>query len=73
MASTCHAAVTIEFVCNSYQRGQPFQFNLGEGEVIKGVDMGMMNMCEGERRRLTLPAHLGYGKRGSGKTASRVL
>ena len=35
--------------------------------MIKGVDLGLMNMCEGEKRRLTIPPILAYGDRGYGK------
>merc|ERR1712110_964650 len=50
----------------SYDRGQPFTFKLGAGMVIKGWDQGLQNMCPGEKRKLTIPAHLGYGDRGAG-------
>lgn len=51
----------------SYDRNQTYDFTLGERQVIKGVDMGLMNMCEGERRRLTVPPILAYGDGGYGK------
>lgn len=51
---------------SSVDRNQPFQFNLGRGEVIKGWDEGVAGMKVGETRRLTIPAHLGYGARGAG-------
>ncbi len=49
---------------SSRDRGQPFQFNLGRGEVIKGWDEGVASMKVGGRRKLTIPSDLGYGPRG---------
>ncbi|XP_068179279.1 peptidyl-prolyl cis-trans isomerase FKBP14 [Antennarius striatus] len=46
---------------------QPVWFTLGSQEVIKGWDKGLQNMCTGERRKLTIPPTLGYGKEGKGK------
>ena len=51
---------------SSVDRGQPFQFVLGVGQVIKGWDEGVADMKVGEKRRLILPAELGYGQRGAG-------
>src|SRR5947207_8959852 len=51
---------------SSRDRGQPFQFVIGVGKVIKGWDEGVMSMKVGGRRKLTIPAQLGYGARGAG-------
>lgn len=51
---------------SSVDRGQPFGFNLGAGEVIAGWDQGVAGMKVGGKRRLTIPADLGYGDRGAG-------
>ena len=51
---------------SSRDRGLPFQFNLGAGEVIRGWDEGVQGMKVGGIRKLTIPAQLGYGRRGAG-------
>ncbi|KAL5333995.1 FK506-binding protein 2 [Aspergillus crustosus] len=50
----------------SYNRGTPFKFKLGAGRVIKGWDQGLLDMCVGEKRTLTIPPEFGYGDRGVG-------
>jgi FKBP-type peptidyl-prolyl cis-trans isomerase len=51
---------------SSVDRNQPFTFTIGVGRVIKGWDEGVMSMKIGEKRRLFIPAELGYGSRGAG-------
>lgn len=51
---------------SSKDRGQPFEFDLGAGMVIRGWDEGVQGMKEGGVRNLIIPAELGYGARGAG-------
>lgn len=51
---------------SSVDRGQPFQFPLGAGRVIRGWDEGVVGMLIGEKRELKIAPELGYGNRGAG-------
>jgi len=52
----------------SWDRGQPFEFTLGGGQVIQGWDEGVEGMKVGGRRKLIIPPDLGYGAQGSPPT-----
>ncbi len=74
--ATAGAKVTVHYVGVSFStgeefdaswnRGQPFEFKLGKGQVIPGWDQGVAGMRVGGRRRLTIPSALAYGARGAG-------
>jgi len=51
---------------SSRDRGEAFTFQLGVGQVIKGWDQGLLDMCPGDQRKLTIPSDLAYGSSGAG-------
>uniref|UniRef100_A0A8R1HH08 peptidylprolyl isomerase n=1 Tax=Caenorhabditis japonica TaxID=281687 RepID=A0A8R1HH08_CAEJA len=64
---SCHYVLTLENgkkIDSSRDRGQPFKFKIGKGEVIKGWDQGVAQMSVGEKSKLTISSDLGYGARG---------
>lgn len=51
---------------SSYDRGEPFETQIGTGQVIKGWDLGVVGMKVGGKRKLTIPPSLGYGDQAVG-------
>ena len=51
---------------SSVDRGRPFSFTIGIGQVIRGWDEGVMDMCLGEKAKLEITSDYGYGARGAG-------
>lgn len=66
---TIHYAGTLENgkkFDSSYDRNEPFQTQIGVGQVIEGWDEGVVGMKVGGKRKLTIPSDLAYGERGAG-------
>lgn len=66
---TCHYTLTLadgQKIDSSLDRGQPFRFQVGMGQVIKGWDEALQMFGPGTRVKLLIPPHLGYGERGAG-------
>ncbi|KAH9259772.1 hypothetical protein BASA81_002194 [Batrachochytrium salamandrivorans] len=51
---------------SSRGRGEPFQFTIGQGQVIEGWEVGMLGMCPGDIRVITIPSKMAYGEDGAG-------
>lgn len=51
----------------SYSKGGTYDTYVGSGWLIKGMDQGLLGMCPGERRKITIPPFLAYGEKGYGK------
>jgi len=49
---------------SSYDRGEPFEFTLGNSSVIEGWEQGMLGMKVGEKRKIEIPSSMGYGENG---------
>lgn len=58
---------------STHDRQRPFEFKLGAKRVIKGFDEGVLGMKVGGKRRVTIPPHLGYGKRARGKIPANAV
>lgn len=64
--SSATLKISIESYANTStanKKGKPFSFKVGTGEVIKGMDIGVVGMQVGGERRLTIPAKLAYGSK----------
>lgn len=67
-----HLKIKISF-SRTDKAGHPQWFVLGVGQVIKGLDIGMMDMCAGEKRKITVPSDLAFGKNGKGKAIYQFI
>ena len=56
----------LRVVSSSYKRNQPFEFKVGEGQVIPGWDEGIMLLNKGDKARFIIPSNLAYGSSGAG-------
>ena len=54
-----------EFDSSEMRSGRPFAFTVGNGDVVRGLELGTLEMCIGEERRVYVPSRLGFGARGS--------
>lgn len=74
LCSRCFTAAVLSLVSNlvlgfssSYSRNRTFDTYIGQGYVIAGMDEGLLGVCVGEKRRIVVPPHLGYGEEGRGE------
>jgi peptidylprolyl isomerase len=65
-ALTSSPYISLSHTDSSYDRRKPLSFAVGTGRVIKGWDEGLLSMKVGGKRRLVIPAELGYGSKGAG-------
>lgn len=54
----------------SYSRNRTYDTYVGKGYVIAGMDEGLLGVCIGEKRRVIIPPHLGYGEEGRGELST---
>jgi FKBP-type peptidyl-prolyl cis-trans isomerase len=54
------------FFDTTRKRGQPLQFRVGAAQTLPGIDLGVIGMKQGGRRKIIIPPHLGYGAQGAG-------
>ena len=62
-----YSVYIISYYPCSFDYDSPYIVGLGQGRIIAGMDRGLMDTCLWERRRITIPSHLGYGTRGVGE------
>lgn len=63
----CPVKNLVLFFPSSYSRNRTFDTYIGQGYVIAGIDEGLLGVCVGEKRRIVVPPHLGYGEEGRGE------
>jgi FK506-binding protein 14 len=52
---------------SSRERGETFDFQIGTGQVIKGWDIGLLNLCKGAKAKIIIPPEMAYGEQGAGE------
>ncbi len=58
--------ILLLYIFCSYSRNRTYDTYVGRGYVIAGMDEGLIGVCVGEKRTITIPPHLAYGEEGTG-------
>lgn len=69
----CVPLLYLVSICFRYNYGKTYNVVLGANQVVPGMEVGLMDMCVGEKRHLVIPPHLGYGERGVRKSHTQAV